>query len=54
MKNLIAGIIVALSFHQVSFAQTEYPTPNRAEIPAFPGADGAGKYTPEEPEEPYM
>ncbi|WP_300727833.1 pectate lyase [uncultured Bacteroides sp.] len=24
---------------------SEYPTPDRSKIPAFPGADGAGKYT---------
>ena len=24
---------------------TTYPTPDRSTIPAFPGADGAGKYT---------
>ena len=23
----------------------EYPTPDRSTVPAFPGADGAGKYT---------
>lgn len=24
---------------------SDYPTPDRSKVPAFPGADGAGKYT---------
>ena len=45
MRNVILGIICTFSFLQPSFAQTEYTAPDRSQIPAFPGADGAGKYT---------
>ncbi len=43
----LAGFaIAALGLAATASAQTlnEYPTPDRSTIPAFPGADGAGKY----------
>lgn len=47
MKRILTGIIVTL-FGVVStaYSQTlnEYPTPDRSTVPAFPGAEGAGKY----------
>lgn len=43
----LAGVLLAFPFlgiaHNASLK--DYPVPDRSKIPAFPGADGAGKYT---------
>lgn len=54
-KNLLAICSLVLAFPLMSQAMRpaipdetilkEYPAPDRSKIPAFPGADGAGKYT---------
>ena len=45
MAVCMAGVMV--SFVSEAFGQSlpVYDTPDRSKIPAFPGADGAGKYT---------
>ena len=49
-KNLLLAVCMAgvmVSFVSEAFGQSlpVYDTPDRSKIPAFPGADGAGKYT---------
>ena len=49
-KNLLLAVCMAgvmVSFVSETFGQSlpVYDTPDRSKIPAFPGADGAGKYT---------
>lgn len=49
-KELVIGCLhgrVMVSFVSEAFGQSlpVYDTPDRSKIPAFPGADGAGKYT---------
>ena len=49
-KNFVIGCLhgrVMVSFVSEAFGQSlpVYDTPDRSKIPAFPGADGAGKYT---------
>src|SRR5699024_2422798 len=54
-KNLLTICSLVLAFPLMSQAMRpaipdetilkEYPAPDRSKIPAFPGADGAGKYT---------
>lgn len=47
MKNVFFGVMCALLMLPCSLnAQLKgYPIPDRSKVPAFPGADGAGKYT---------
>lgn len=42
---LFAGMLVAVPIMAGNHSLKEYPAPDRSKIPAFPGADGAGKYT---------
>ena len=49
-KNAIMTSALALAFPLLATAAShitlkEHPAPDRSKIPAFPGADGAGKYT---------
>lgn len=49
MKKLLAVGICGMICMSVVIAHAgnlvSYPVPDRTNIPAFPGADGAGKYT---------
>ena len=47
MKTFILGIFSTLLLlsSSISHAQNAMPAPDRSKVPAFPGADGAGKYT---------
>lgn len=46
MKRFYIGLFsAALLLLPTISAATEHPTPDRTTVPAFPGADGAGKYT---------
>lgn len=44
MRKKLSGFIAVCTAALAAAAQP-YPTPDRSTVPAFPGADGAGKYT---------
>ena len=44
MRKKLSGFI-ALFTAALAAAAQPYSTPDRSSVPAFPGADGAGKYT---------
>lgn len=49
MKKIVMGGLCSLLLAGAVSLQAQelksYPVPDRSKIPAFPGADGAGKYT---------
>ena len=49
MKKILTGTLCGLLLmgpvSLLAQSLKSYPVPDRSEVPAFPGADGAGKYT---------
>ena len=52
-RTSLIGLLFFLSFNL--FAKlNNYPVPDRDTVPAFPGAEGAGKFTSEAPEDKFI